>query len=341
LRSGLLGWIAAAAITISLLLMIIVCAAGPSAVVPAVPRTWPVPPLWFPLHFSQSTVVMLIYSAIVLGAAGVACGLVAVRRGARPNLRLLAAGVIIAIIVLALLPPGGSTDSLSYAAYGRIALLGHNPYVMTPSQLRATGDPIGLQTTRNWAVDPSLYGPVAIVADWTAAKLGGITISYIVFWLKVMFALSFGVIALALDRLFRGDPAARARAHLLWTVNPLMLWAVVGGDHIDGLGAGLGILGLLVARTARSGPGAKIPPARALAAGLLVGAAIGIKAPYFPTWSPSTASGDCSMRRSATTACRAGLSCSPRRAAWSWPRCWPGGCPPVRRTCPSSGPPWC
>ena len=282
LRSGFLGWIAAAAIVISVLLMITVCAAGPSAVVPVIPRTWPTPPLWFPLHLSEVTAVTLIYSAIVLGAAGVACGLVAVRRGARPNLRLLAAGVICAIIVLALLPPGGSTDSLSYAAYGRIALLGHNPYVMTPSQLRAIGDPIGRQTTRNWAADPSLYGPVAIVADWTAAKLGGTTISYIVFWLKVMFALSFGVIALALDRLFRGDPAARARAHLLWTVNPLMLWAVVGGDHIDGLGAGLGILGLLVARTATAGHGAKIPPARALAAGLLVGAAIGIKAPYFP-----------------------------------------------------------
>jgi hypothetical protein len=262
--------------------MIAVCAAGPSAVVPQIPRTFPAPPLWFPLHLSEVTVVAMIYTAIVLGAAGVACGLVAVRHGARPNWRLLVAGAVIAVIALALLPPGGSTDSLSYAAYGRIALLGHNPYVMTPSQLRATGDPIGLQTTRNWAVDPSLYGPVAIVADWTAAKLGGVTISYIVFWLKVMFALSFGVIALALDRLFRDDPAARARAHLLWTVNPLMLWAVVGGDHIDGLGAGLGILGLLVARTAAAGPGAKISPARALAAGLLVGAAIGIKAPYFP-----------------------------------------------------------
>jgi hypothetical protein len=282
LRSGFLGWISAVAIAASLLLMIAVCGAGPSAVVPEIPRTWPTPPWWVPLHLSDVTVTALIYAAIVMGAAGVVCGLVAVRRGARPNLRLLVAGAIVAIVALTLLPPGGSTDSLSYAAYGRIALLGHNPYVMTPSQLRATGDPIGLQTTRNWAVDPSLYGPVAIVADWVAAKLGGITISYIVFWLKVMFALSFGVIALALDRLFRGDPAARARAHLLWTVNPLMLWAVVGGDHIDGLAAGLGILGLLVARTATAGPGAKIPPARALAAGLLVGAAIGVKAPYFP-----------------------------------------------------------
>jgi hypothetical protein len=282
LRSGFLGWISAAAIAVSLLLMIGVCAAGPSAVVPYIPRTWPVPPLWVPLRLSELTVTAVIYSAIILGAAGVVCGLVAVRRGARPNLRLLAAGVIAAIVLLTLLPPGGSTDSLSYAAYGRIALLGHNPYVMTPAQLRATGDPIGLQTTRNWAVDPSLYGPVAIVADWIAAKLGGTTISYIVFWLKLMFALSFGVIALALDRLHRRDPAARVRAHLLWTVNPLMLWAVVGGDHIDGLGAGLGILGLLVARTATAGPGAKIPPGRALAAGLLVGAAIGVKAPYFP-----------------------------------------------------------
>jgi hypothetical protein len=281
LRSGLLGWFSAVAIAISVLFMVAVCGAGPSAVVPVIPRTWPVPPLWLRLHLSEVTVTALIYSAIIIGAAGVVCGLVAVRRGARPNLRLLVAGAVAAIALLILVPPGGSTDSLSYAAYGRIALLGHNPYVMTPSQLRAIGDPIGRQTTRNWAADPSLYGPVAIVADWTAAKLGGTSISYIVIWLKVMFALCFGVIAVALDRLLRGDPAARARAHLLWTVNPLMLWAVIGGDHIDGLGAGLGILGLLVARTGTAGAG-KIPPARALAAGLLVGAAIGVKAPYFP-----------------------------------------------------------
>jgi hypothetical protein len=281
-RRRFLGWIAAAAIAISLLLMMTVCAAGPSVVVPKIPRTWPIPPLWFRLHLSDITTVSLIYSAIVIGAAGVACGLVAVRRGARPKFRLLAAGVIIAIIMLALLPPGGSTDSLSYAAYGRIALLGHNPYVMTPAQLRATGDPIGLQTTRNWQHDPSLYGPIAIAVDWAAAKLGGTSIAYIVFWLKLLFAACFGVIALALDRFWRGDPAARARAHLLWTVNPLMLWAVVGGDHIDALGAGLGILGLLVARSRTTGPAAKIPPLRALAAGLLIGAAIAVKAPYFP-----------------------------------------------------------
>jgi hypothetical protein len=280
--SGLLGWISAAAIAVSVLLMITVLGAGPSVVVPVIPRTWPLPPLWVHLNLPEVAATALIYAAIVLGAAGVIAGLIAVRRGSRPNLRLLVTGAVIAVVALALLPPGASTDSLSYAAYGRIALLGHNPYVITPSDLRALGDPIGLQATRNWANDPSLYGPVAIVADWTAAKLGGTSIASIVFWLKLMFALCFGGIALTLDRVVRRDPAARARAHLLWTVNPLMLWAVIGGDHIDGLGAGLGIVGLLVARTATAGPGAKIPPGRALLAGLLVGAAIGVKAPYAP-----------------------------------------------------------
>jgi hypothetical protein len=279
-HSGVLGWICAAAIAVSVLLMITVLGTGTSAVVPLIPRTWPLPPLWFALNLPEAAVAALIYTAIALGAAGVIAGLIAVRRGARPNLRLLATGAVIAIFLLALLPAGGSTDSLSYAAYGRIALLGHNPYVMTPAGLRALGDPIGLQTTQNWAHDPSLYGPVAIVADWTAAKLGGTSIAFIVFWLKLMFAACFGVIALALDRAVRRDPAARARAHLLWTVNPLMLWAVIGGGHVDGLGAGLGVVGLLVARTAAAGPGARIPPARALVAGLLVGAAIGVKAPY-------------------------------------------------------------
>jgi hypothetical protein len=197
-------------------------------------------------------------------------------------MRWLLAAAAIAVVVLAILPPGGSTDSLSYAAYGRIAALGHNPYVMTPAQLRAIGDPIGLQTTRNWAKDPSLYGPVATVAMWVTAKLGGTNISTIIFFLKLLFAASFAAVALTLDRLLRGDPGARARAHLLWTANPLMLWAVVGGAHADGLGAALGIIGILLARTATASPGARVGVARALAAGLLVGAAIAVKAPLFP-----------------------------------------------------------
>jgi hypothetical protein len=280
LSTRVLGWTAAAAIVASVLLMIAVSAAGPSIVVPVIPRTWPVPPLWFALHLSQLTATGMIYAAIVIGAAGVGCGLAAVRRGARPSPRLVvtaAIGAGAAVAVLAVLPPAGSTDALSYATYGRIAVLGHNPYVMTPAQLRRSGDPVGKQASRNWQNDPSLYGPVATASEWAAAKLGGTSIAYIVLWLKVLYAAAFGAIALALDRRLRGDPAARARAHLLWTVNPLMLWAVMAGAHVDGLGAGLGLLGLLVARVTSAD--ARLGPARALAAGLLVGAAAGVKIP--------------------------------------------------------------
>ncbi len=280
-RGGrIFGWMAVVAIVCSVLLMIAISAAGPSPVVPQLPRTWPVPPLWFPLHLSQLTATAMIYAAIVLGAAGVGCGLVAVRRGARPSPRLLltaAVSAAVAVAVLAVLPPAGSTDSLTYATYGRIAVLGHNPYVMTPAQLRQSGDPVGKQGSRNWQNDPSLYGPVATASEWAAAKLGGTSIAYIVFWLKLLYALAFGAIALAIDRLLRSDPAARARAHLLWTVNPLMLWAVMAGAHVDGLGAALGLLGLLIARPVSQD--GRLGAARALAAGAAVGAAAGVKIP--------------------------------------------------------------
>src|ERR1700731_2955872 len=105
-RSGILGWISAAAITVSVLLMITALGAGASAVVPLIPRTWPLPPLWFALNLPEVALAGLVYAAIVLGAAGVITGLIAVRRGARPNLRLLVTGAVIAILVLALLPPG-------------------------------------------------------------------------------------------------------------------------------------------------------------------------------------------------------------------------------------------
>ncbi len=131
-----LGWAAAAAIAVSILLIAAAAAAGPSAVVWPIGRTWPMPPWWFSLHPSDLSAVGAIYVAVILGAAGVGCGLLAVRRGARPSIRAVLAGAAVAVAVLTVLPPAGSTDSVSYATYGRIADIGHNPYVMTPAQLR-------------------------------------------------------------------------------------------------------------------------------------------------------------------------------------------------------------
>ncbi len=95
---------------------------------------------------------------------------------------------------------------------------------------------------------------------------------------------------LALDRLLRSEPEMRLRAHLLWSVNPLLLWEIVASGHIDGLAVVFGLLGIaaLRARTRQgeSGPRgenraqAEIPVGGAVLAGLLIGVAVDTKVEY-------------------------------------------------------------
>ncbi len=272
-----LGWLAAGAIGAAILVMIGVSAAGPSAAVAAMPRPAAGPPWWLTLRLRPGLVTAVLWAAAAAGCGGVAAGLAAVARGARPPVRPLLAGALLAAAALTVLPPAGSTDALSYAIDGRIVMAGHSPYVMTPGQLRRAGDPVARLAPPTWVNTPSVYGPLATAEEWAAAGLGGTSPARITFWLKLWNALSFGVIALALDRLLRSDPARRARAHLLWTVNPLLLWAMVAGGHIDGVATALGFCGLL---TLRMHPGAALSGPRAFAAGLLTGAATACKVSF-------------------------------------------------------------
>jgi hypothetical protein len=182
------------------------------------------------------------------------------------------AGGLLAVLALLLTPPVGSTDMLDYAIYGRITVLGHSAYRMTPGELESSGDPVGAVAPFSWRHVPSVYGPLATASEAAASALSGRSAARTVFWLKVWNGLAYIAVALALDRLLRSDAASRLRGHLLWTANPLMLFAVLAGGHIDGLAAAAGFLGLICLRR----PGV----ARGLAAGILVGVAIAIKAPF-------------------------------------------------------------
>src|SRR5260370_20943135 len=163
--------------------------------------------------------------------------------------------------------------------------MGRSPYLMTPLRLQQAGDPVGEQipsreSPSSWMNAVSVYGPVATAAEWGAAELGGTSLARITFWLKLEEALAFGAVILALDRLLRADPEMRLRAHLLWSVNPLLLWEIVAGGHIDGLAVVFGLLGIaaLRARTPGGDGGAGLtgcPLAAAGRAGLLVGVAAG------------------------------------------------------------------
>jgi len=290
----LIGWLAAAAIAASMLIMTVIAAAGPSVSVPAVRRAGGLP-WWHALHLTATFVTVSLWTAMALGCAGVVAGLVAVARGARPPVRPVIAAGFLAVVVLTVLPAAGSTDSISYAASGRSAVIGHSPYVMTPLQLQRSGDPVGRQIPSgeippSWMNAVSVYGPVATAAERGAAELGGTSLARITFWLKLEEAVAFGAVILILDRLLRSEPEMRLRAHLLWSVNPLLLWEIVAGGHIDGLAVVFGLLGVVALR-ARPAPGesgprrASIPAGEigaggAVLAGLAIGVAAGVKVEY-------------------------------------------------------------
>jgi hypothetical protein len=263
---------ALAAIGVSIALMTAVGAAGPSAAVAGFPAARGWPPYFGHLSLSPVLASLLTWLAVIIGGAGVAAGLVAVRRGWRPRARNLIIASLVAVVALMLVPPIGSTDIFDYAVYGRIAALGHSPYAMTPAQLRSSGDPVGAIAPVPWENIGSVYGPLATVTEKVASQLSGTSPAKTLFWLKVWNALAYLVIVAALDLLLRRDAAGRARAHLLWALNPLMLLAVMAGGHIDGLAAAAGVTGLLAFRR----PTTK----NALVAGILVGVAVAIKLPF-------------------------------------------------------------
>jgi hypothetical protein len=262
-------------ISASIVIFIVISAAGPSAAVVTMPAPAFGPPWWFSLNLTQETVTVAGWAATLIGGAGTAAGLAAIAKGARPSPKLLLGLSLAAVAVLTVLPPAGSSDALDYAAYGRTMVVGRNPYVMTPQKLAKAGDPIGKVAPAAWATRHSPYGPLATAEQAAAAELGGDSAASVTFWLKLWNALAFCGIAIGLYRLLRTDPARRARACLLWSLNPLLLWNLVGGGHVDTLAAAFGFFGLvLVAVRPRNTEPSTLA---CLAGGALVGAAADLK----------------------------------------------------------------
>src|ERR1700760_3710525 len=275
-------WAAAGGVVAGGAVMVGVSMAGPSLSVVTMPKPTTGPPWWLWRHPSPALATFALWGAVLAGGTGVIAGLLAVARGARPPVRLLLAFAALVVGVLTVLPAAGSTDILDYAANGRMAATGHSPYVMTPLQLKRSGDPIGRWIPSTWDTSVSVYGPVATAEEGAAAELGGPSMARVTCWLKLWNSIAFGVVALLLDRTLRADPGRRLRAHLLWTVNPLLLWEIVASGHIDGLAAAFGLPGVLLVRRRRGVASGVVWPAvaRFLLAGLAIGVAAAIKIPF-------------------------------------------------------------
>jgi hypothetical protein len=230
------------------------------------------------VHVSAAAVDAALWVAEIVGTLGVLAGLLAAARGVRPPMRLILVTAVVVVAALTVLPPAGSTDALDYATYGRLLVLGHNPYIATPSLLRHMHNAFAQSVPREWDKQVSLYGPFATLEQFVAAKLGGISAARIVFWLKLWNSVAFGAVAIILDRLVRSDPAQRLRAHLLWTLNPLLLWDLIASGHVDMLAAAAGLGGLLA--IGRQLPGSRPRLGRSVAAGALIGVSADIKINY-------------------------------------------------------------
>ena len=212
----------------------------------------------------------ILYTGDVLACLGLAGMLWAHSQGWRPNPRhlLLASALIVAVMVS--LTPVGSSDTGSYAAYGRITALGGNPYVTNPGAWFAHHPGyyhyyhvVGWA----WTKQPSVYGPIATVVQAFAAWIGGPSVTTTIWVLMILNGIVFigiGVLLLKTS----DDPI---RATLFWVANPVLIMQLVGGGHLDTLLAGAAICAIQVARRARGVWGDVL-------VGVMIGLACGIKA---------------------------------------------------------------
>ncbi|SDK76021.1 Protein of unknown function [Nonomuraea jiangxiensis] len=196
------------------------------------------PPYSLDAHPNPYLVVALATAAIVLGGLGLLAALITIRSSATghrllPSARHLVLIGCLAAGVLAFLPPSGSGDHLNYAAYGRMVMLGLSPY--THGAVDLAGDPIADAVEEPWREEPSVYGPLATALQAAASWVGGDSMRLTIFVLALFNAAAFVATGLLIDRFSRDDPARRLRAALLWTANPLLLYQLVAGMHVDTL----------------------------------------------------------------------------------------------------------
>jgi len=247
------------------------CATAPAASVATPPVLLPLTSVARDLgapHLPDPVADIIMYVSIGLCCLGLAMMLWANSRGWSPNPRRVFAVAAGAVAALVNITPVGSSDAASYAAYGRIAALGHNPYTFLPSQLPggAKANPYTILVSPYWRKTASVYGPVATWTQQLAAEIGG-TRAWLTVWvLMIMMGAAFVLTGYILLR----TAANPVRAVLLWAANPLIIVELVLGGHLDSLLALFAIAAIVLSRRCT-----KIWHDVAVA--LLVGVAGGIK----------------------------------------------------------------
>jgi hypothetical protein len=207
---------------------------------------------------------LMMYSADILACLGLAGMLWAHSQGWRPNPKhlFLVSAAIVSVMVC--LTPVGSSDTASYAAYGRIASQGGNPYITNP---RAWGDVAYTHVVGTmWRKTPSVYGPFATVIQSFAASIGRDNPAVTIWVLMIL----NGAVFLGVGWLLLKTSDDPLRATLFWTANPVLIQQLVGGGHLDTFVAAAAICAIQVARRVTAVWGDVL-------VGVLIGLACGVK----------------------------------------------------------------
>jgi hypothetical protein len=208
----------------------------------------------------------MLYTGDILACLGLAGMLWAHSQGWRPNpvhLILASAGVVALMVCLT---PVGSSDTASYAAYGRIAALGGNPYVTSPLAALGAHSPYVAGVGWVWKSQVTVYGPIATLIQWFAALIGGHSVATTIWVLMILNGAVFiGVGFLLLKT--SDDPV---RATLFWTANVVLLQQLVSGGQLDTFVAAAALCAIQVARRVYGVWGDAL-------VGVLLGLAFGIK----------------------------------------------------------------
>lgn len=161
------------------------------------------------------------------------------------TLGLLAAAWSLPLVVTA---PLGSLDVQSYAAVGRLAASGLDPYRVSPSWL---DNAFGAAVDPLWRWTPTPYGPLQVAIFRGLAMLGGHDVRLAVLLLRTVAVLGvLAAVALAL----RAAPArARVAVLVVTALNPVVLIHTVSGAHFDVLIGMLALLAVVLTRQGRPG----------------------------------------------------------------------------------------
>ena len=205
-------------------------------------------------HLPDPLADAIMYVSVTLCCLGLGMMLWANSRGWSPDPRKVFAAAAGVVAVVVNITPVGSSDIASYAAYGKLAALGYNPYTSLPSSLPLgpknpyTGlippNPYTELVSPYWQHTPSVYGPVATWAQQFAAWIGGPHAWLTIWVLMIMFGAAFVATGYVLLRTAENP----VRAVLLWTANPLLIVELVLGGHLDALLALAAVAAVVMSR---------------------------------------------------------------------------------------------